>query len=382
MERPGVKRKIVYVSGTRADFGLLRSTLLRVHAEPRFELSIAVTGMHLDARFGHTVDEISAAGLPIALRIPNDLARADGLSMAHALASSLNGFVDGFNTLRPDLVLVLGDRGEMLAGALAALHLNLAVAHIHGGERSGTIDESIRHAISKLAHYHFTATAHARERLIRMGETPEHVFVTGAPGLDGLADQVLPAHQDIAAAAQFDPAQPTCLLVFHPVVQQAQSSAAQMTQVLRAALDSGMQVLCLQPNADAGADDIRAVIEAHRPSPQLRVVTHLARPAYLAWMRHAEVMLGNSSSGIIEAASFGLPVVNVGARQNNRERGANVIDCAPLAADITTALNQARRLRGQTFNNPYGDGRAGERITELLATLPLTPTLLEKSNAY
>lgn len=386
MDRSGVKRKIVYVSGTRADFGLLRSTLLRLHADARVELSLAVTGMHLDARFGHTVDEISDAGLPISLRVANDLARSDGLSMAHALAASLERFAAGFNTLRPDLVLVLGDRGEMLAGALAALHLNIAVAHIHGGERSGTIDESMRHAISKLSHYHFTATAQARERLLRMGEVPEHVFVTGAPGLDGWADEAshptLPSHHDIAAAIQLDPAQPTCLLVFHPVVQQAQSSAEQMMQVLRAALDSGMQVLCLQPNADAGADAIRAVIEQHRASAQLRVVTHLARPDYLAWMRHAEVMLGNSSSGIIEAASFGLPVVNVGARQHMRERGANVIDCAPLAQDITAALVQARRLRGQTFSNPYGDGHAGERIAQLLATLPLTPALLEKCNAY
>lgn len=379
-----IRRRIAYVSGTRADFGLLASTLRQAAADPRLDVWVCATGMHLLAQFGETVHEIEAAGLPVRARVPVDLSAADGGAMARALGQALIGLTDAFTRERPDLVLLLGDRGEMLAGALAAVHLNLPVAHLHGGERSGTVDEPVRHAISKLAHYHFTATAAARERLIRMGEAADRVFVTGAPGLDGLAQVPVLPRPALCAQAGLDPSRPLALLLFHPVVQEAADAGRQMAAVLAAVRACSLQALALMPNADAGNAGIGAELEraAAAPDSGLRLLTHLPRPHFLSWMAGADVMVGNSSSGIIEAASFGLPVVNVGDRQQARERSGNVVDCAPDAPAVVAAIERALALRGRSFDNVYGDGRAGARIVELLATLPLGAQLLCKTNQY
>ncbi|MBT8214327.1 MAG: UDP-N-acetylglucosamine 2-epimerase, partial [Acidimicrobiia bacterium] len=178
-------RHITYVTGTRADFGLMRSTLELMAEDSRLSVDIVVTGMHLDPAFGRTVDEVLESGLAVAGEVPVDLG-AGGAGMANAIGQELMGITDVLGRNRPDVVMVLGDRGEMMAAALAAVHLNMPVVHLHGGERSGTVDESVRHAITKLAHFHFTATAGARDRVVAMGEDPSRVFVTGAPGLDGL----------------------------------------------------------------------------------------------------------------------------------------------------------------------------------------------------
>lgn len=375
-------RRIVYVSGTRADFGLLASTLLRADADPRLDVSICVTGMHLLPEFGLTVREVEATGLPIMARIPVDFAGADGTGMARALGQALIGMTDAFAAQRPDLVLLLGDRGEMLAGALAALHLNIPIAHLHGGERSGTVDEPVRHAISKLSHYHFTSTPGARERLVRMGEHPDHVFVTGAPGLDGLAEQVSRDRLALCDKYQFDPARPVALVVFHPVVQEACSAGTQMENLMAAVRAKDFQAMCLMPNADAGNASMRVVLEAWRGDPDVRLVTHLPRAEFASWMAAADMQIGNSSSGIIEAASFGLPVINVGSRQNEREQSGNVVDCDITQSAILAAIDAAQALHSRHFVNIYGDGNAGERIVELLAKLPLDPSVLGKKNAY
>lgn len=375
-------RRIVYVSGTRADFGLLASTLLRADADPGLDVSICVTGMHLLPEFGLTVREVEATGLPIMARIPVDFAGADGVGMARALGQALIGMTDAFVAQRPDLVLLLGDRGEMLAGALAALHLNIPIAHLHGGERSGTVDEPVRHAISKLSHYHFTATTGARERLVRMGEHPDHVFVTGAPGLDGLTEQLGQDRLALCDKYQLDPARPVALVVFHPVVQEACSAGTQMKNLMAAVRAKNLQALCLMPNADAGNASIRAALEAWRGDPDVRLVTHLPRAEFISWMAAADVQVGNSSSGIIEAASFGLPVVNVGSRQSEREQSGNVVDCDTTQIAILEAIEAARALYGRKFVNVYGNGNAGKRIVELLATLSLDLSVLGKKNAY
>lgn len=376
-------RRIVYITGTRADFGLMRRTLQGIAADPRLELGLCVTGMHLLPAYGHTVDEIEAAGLAILGTIPVSLDGSDGASMAHALAAQLDGMTDLLARERPDLVLLLGDRGEMLAGALAALHLNIPSAHLHGGELSGTIDEPVRHAISKLAHYHFTSTPGARERLIRMGEQAERIFVSGAPGLDGLTDGIVPERAALCQEYGLDAAQPLALMVFHPVVQQAAAAAEQTLALLDALSARGCQILALQANSDAGGNAVRAALEQRAASqPALRVLTHLPRDRYLRCLASVDLLAGNSSSGIIEAASFGLPVVNVGTRQQGRERSANVIDVdfspGALAQAVGTALARGR----QACANCYGDGQATRRIVEWLATLPLDASLLNKQNAY
>lgn len=370
------------MSGSRADFGLMRRTLELARASGELEVSVCVTGMHLSPLFGDTVHDIEASGLRICARIPVPLDAGSGAQMVRATAQAMAGTVDALEHERPDVVLVLGDRGEMLAGAYAALHLNIPVVHIHGGERSGTVDEPVRHAISKLAHYHFVATDAARERLVRMGERVEHVFVTGAPGLDDLAEAMRTPRPDLCAAQGLDSARPVALVIFHPVLQEADLAGAQATELMEALMSAGCQCLCLAPNSDAGGPAVRAVLERYAARPGVKVLTHLPRRDYVAWMAAADVMAGNSSSGIIEAASLGLPVVNVGSRQRKRERSANVIDAEARRKDIAKAVRQALKAGRQNCRNVYGDAQAAPRIVKLLRTLKLGPDILEKTNAY
>lgn len=375
-------RRIVYLSGTRADFGLMASTLQRIAATPGLALQVAVTGMHLSTELGHTVDEVVASGLPVCARIPLDMATRSGASMAGGIADCLHGVTALLGEQRPDVLLVLGDRGEMLAGAIAALHLGVPCVHVHGGERSGTVDEPVRHAISKLASYHFVATQQARERLVRMGEEEGRIFVTGAPGLDGLLELGAMERDACLAALQLPAASRFVLALFHPVVQQAAQAGAQTQAVLRALQSLGLPVLWLEPNADAGSLEILRALDATALPPGSRRLRHLPRPLYAAALRHCELLAGNSSSGIIEAASFGTPVLNIGERQRMREHGANVLDVACEEQAVAAGARQQLGHGRYGCDNRWGDGRAGERIARLLATLPLDGGLLEKTNTY
>ncbi len=375
-------RRIAYVSGTRADFGLMASTLRAIAADPRLSLGLIVTGMHLSERFGMTVREIEAEGLSIAARVSVDVDTATGAAMAANIGHMLVGFVQALQAQRPDSLLLLGDRGEMLAGALAAIHLGIPVVHLHGGERSGTVDEPVRHAISKLANLHLVATGAARDRLIRMGEEGDTIHVVGAPGLDGLVELATLDRAQLCVHVDFDVRRPVGLLVYHPVLNEADKASGQVIDLVEAALTCGFQVLALMPNSDAGSDAVRDVLTQARREGRIALQTHLKRHEFVSWMAAADVMLGNSSSGIIEAASFGTPVVNVGSRQNQRERNVNVIDVPVRASEMHTALEDALKHGRYPRSNLYGDGRSGGRIVELLATTDWSSRRLAKSNAY
>lgn len=376
-------RKICYVTGTRADFGLMRNTLIELHNRLEIELSIVVTGMHLLEKYGNTMADIKSAGLPISALVEIHSGDATGAAMARNIGVMMLGFVNAFERLEPDLLVVLGDRGEMLASALAAVHLSIPVAHIHGGERSGTVDESIRHAISKLTHFHMVATADARERLLRMGERAVDVYVTGAPGLDGIAALADRTRQELMLEAGFESSRPVALMAYHSVLQEVQLAITGAALILDALKARGIQVIALKPNSDAGSDGIRALLEQRSNEPDLWVVTHFPRTSFVSWMAVADLMIGNSSAGIIEAASFGTPVINIGSRQNLRERNANVIDAAVEANAISAAIEQALAHGRFEVCNLYGDGRAVERIVDLLCNLSLDdPFILMKSNAY
>lgn len=377
-----MRRKLLYLTGTRADFGLMAHALSLIDADSNLELSLAVTGMHLSELFGQTIRDVRATGLRIATEIPVALGSGTPEEGAQAVATILSGMTAHMTADRPDALVLLGDRGEMLAGAIAAVHLNIPVVHLHGGERSGTIDESIRHAVSKLAHYHFTSTEGARARLIAMGERPETVFVTGAPGLDTILAEPLPPREDVLQAHGLDPARPTGMVVFHPVVQSQQQAGAQVATVMAAALNAGLQLVSFAPNSDAGSQHIRAVLAQFDTHPDVRLLTHAERERYLALMARLDVMIGNSSSGILEAASFGTPVINVGDRQTGRERNANTVDVPVETEAIRAAILEALALGRHATHNIYGDGKAGVRIRDLLRDLPLDPELLNKMIAY
>lgn len=376
-------RRILYLTGTRADFGLMEATLRAIAAHPGLELQLAVTGMHLSAQFGATVDEIAASGLPIAVRIPTEVDSRTPAGMARAVGQTLLGMTSALEQVKPDVLLLLGDRGEMLAGAIAGLHLGVVTAHLHGGERSGTVDEPMRHAISKLAHWHFAATEASRERLVRMGEPEEHVWVTGAPSLDGLVALGQQPREAVLQALGLAAGERYLLVLFHPVVQE-QADAYAQTQALAAALREtagNRRIVWLAPNADAGSAGVLQG-RADAGAAAIRAITHLPRAQYVAALAHADVLVGNSSSGIIEAASFGTPVVNIGLRQNARERNANTRDCGTGREEVAAAVRAVLAHGPYPPANVYGDGAAGVRIVRLLAETSITPALLHKVNRY
>ncbi|PJI96819.1 GDP/UDP-N,N'-diacetylbacillosamine 2-epimerase (hydrolysing) [Acidovorax sp. 69] len=375
-------RRVLYLSGTRADFGLMRNTLQCAAAHPALALAVVATGTHLSHAHGNTVDDIRAAGLSVVGALHADVLTRTPASMSIAVAQCLQGMAALLEQHRPDILLLLGDRGEMLAGAIAALNQGVVTVHVHGGERSGTVDEPMRHAISKLCSYHLVATEESRERLIRMGEAPQRIHVVGAPGLDGLTDLASGERAVALAALDLPSAKPFILAVFHPVVQQA-NLAYEQTRALMAAMQlQGCPVLWLEPNADAGALGVLQALDEGMLPAGSRRIAHLSRALFAQAMRHAAVMVGNSSSGIIEAASFGTPVVNIGDRQRLRERNANTVDVPADTEALSAALSEALARKRYPSHNRYGDGRTGARIVDLLTWLPLAPWVLEKTNAY
>ena len=374
------RRKIVYLTGTRADFGLMKAALLQI-AEVA-DLSIAVTGMHLHPAFGNTVEDIRATGLNVCGEIPIDVTARSGEGMAVGIGDCIKGITLLLQQTSPDILLLLGDRGEMLAGAIAALHLGLVCVHIHGGERSGTVDELVRHAISKLSTFHFVATDQSRDRLVRMGELPDRIFVTGAPGLDNIVDSAEMSARDFQRALGMPEESAFVLAVFHPVVQQFSDAREQTCSVLDALRRTGLPVVWAEPNSDAGSQGILDALNSVSLPPGSRRVSHLQRDVFCNAMKRCAVLVGNSSAGIIEAASFGTPVVNIGNRQRLRERNANVTDVAPLADDVYEAIREALAHGKWPCDNRYGDGFSGNRMRDNLLGLPLQRAVLEKINTY
>ncbi|MBC5768395.1 UDP-N-acetylglucosamine 2-epimerase [Ramlibacter albus] len=375
-------RRIVYLTGTRADFGLMEATLRQTAATPGVQVQVIATGMHLSAVHGRTIDEVRASGLDVLAEIPLDMDTRTGSSMSLGIAECLRGVTEVLDRERPDALLLLGDRGEMLAGAIAALHVGIPCVHVHGGERSGTVDEPVRHAISKLASYHFVATEDARRRLERMGEDESRIFVTGAPGLDGLRELGDLPRAEALAEIGMPPGSQFVLAVFHPVVQQAREAARQTRELADGLKQVGLPVLWLEPNADAGSREILQALDGIELPAGSRRVTHLGRRHFAVAMNHCAAMIGNSSAGIIEAATFGTPVVNVGARQQLREHGPNVMDANDGSHTLAAALRAQLGHGKWPCENSWGDGRSAARIANLLATLPLHPRLLEKTNTY
>jgi UDP-N-acetylglucosamine 2-epimerase (non-hydrolysing)/GDP/UDP-N,N'-diacetylbacillosamine 2-epimerase (hydrolysing) len=380
-------RRVLYLTGTRADYGLFSPTLHHIAENPELDLHVLITGMHLAPEFGTTADFVAADGFNIVARVETLLASDSGGAMARSIGLGIIGITQVLETLLPDMVIVLGDRGEMLAGTIAATHLNIVTVHVHGGEVSGTIDESVRHAISKLAHYHFSATPQSRERLIKMGEDPSRVYFVGAPGLTYLRQtEPLPVAQ-IEEALDLDLSKPVILVTQHPVTTESNQAVEQMRLTLDVLQRIGRQTVITYPNADSGGRQMIQVLLEYLDTPSFRIRKSLGQRLYVSLLHHARVMVGNSSSGIIEAPFFGIPVVNIGSRQQGRERAANVIDVPHNAEAIYQAVQMA--MYDETFieqahhcANPYGDGFADERITKLLTNISLERCVLQKRLAY
>lgn len=371
-----------YLCGSRADFGLMRECLSVLQAASEIDLQIVVTGQATVARYGNVEAEIAAAGLPIGYRLPVTLSGADGAEMAVAMAEELAGLTRHWSSERPDLVLLLGDRGEMLAAALAAYHLEIPIGHLHGGERSGTLDEGFRHAISKLATWHFPASADAADRLKKMGERDEDIKVVGAPGLVEVAKTARPPADWLAKRFGFTPDRLTALMLFHPVVQEREGAYAQTRAIIDALTEYDAQAIVLRPNSDAGGAEIDRCLSEVADNGSFLVLSHLERNEFLAAVAAADVMIGNSSAGIIESASLGTPCVNLGSRQQDRLRNDNVVDCPGFVVDaIRAAMAKALELKGP-FLNLYGQGDTDRRLRAAIAGLPAMASAPKKRNSY
>src|SRR6266446_1626792 len=378
-------RRVGVVTVSRSDYGHLRPVIDGIRRAPNLELVLFVGGMHLAPEFGNTVREIEADGIPIAERIEM-LEKGDTPeAVAISTGRGVEGFARAFARRRPDLVVVLGDRFEMLAAAVAALPFALPVAHIHGGEVSeGAMDNQIRHAITKLAHLHFaSAEPHAR-RIAAMGEEPWRIHTVGAPGLDRLATTEPLSRAALARELGLPEAGPWLLVTFHPVTLEYRDTAAHIDELLAAIEKTDGFIVITYPNADTSGRVIIDRIEefAGRHPRRCRLAKSLGERLYLSLLRHADLMIGNSSSGLIEAPTFGLPVVNVGSRQRGRLRGANVIDVEPSREDILRGIETAQalpfRARVRAAANPYGDGHAAPRIVDVLRSVPVDARLVQK----
>lgn len=379
------KRRIGVVTVSRSDYGHVRSVLDGIRLASDLELVLFVAGMHLAPEFGSTVDEIEADGVPIAERVPMLEAGDSPEAIAASTGRGVEGFARAFGRQRADLVVVLGDRFEMLAAAVAALPFALPVAHVHGGEVSeGAMDNQIRHAITKLAHLHFASAEIHAHRIAHMGEEAWRIHAVGAPGLDRIATTEPLSRDALARELDLPVDGPWLLVTFHPVTLEYRETASHVEELLAALEKTDGTLVVTYPNADTSG---RLIIErleefAARHPRRCRLVRNLGERRYLSLLRHADLMIGNSSSGLIEAPSFGLPVVNVGGRQRGRLRGANVIDVEPSRDDILrgieAGLTPAFRVRVRAAPNPYGDGRAAPRIIEVLRTVPLDARLVQK----
>jgi len=374
--------RVHYVSGSRADFGLMWRCLDRLHASEHHELGLILTGQHMSGDHGDTAAEVRRSGLPVRHEVSVTLHGTDGAEMARAMATEIAGLTAYWQVDRPDLVLLLGDRGEMVAAALAAVHLGLFVAHVHGGERSGTLDESFRHVISKLAHYHFPATEEAAARLRRMGENPDAITVIGAPGLVGVTDGVIPDRPWLGARFGLSDSAPVALAILHPVVQESEAASTQIRCLVETLVAEGYQVLAFRPNSDAGGRAIDRYLDRIDGGHGVQIVSHVDRGTYLRALASCDLMIGNSSSGIIESASFGVPCVNLGSRQDDRLRNDNTVECPKFASEaIRAAIRTARGLSGP-FVNRYGEGDADKRLLAAIDALDLDPARLKKRNSY
>lgn len=378
-------RTIGVVTVARSDYGVYLPILEQIQASSRLKLHLIVAGMHLSPEFGLTADAISADGFEIGSRVEMLLSSdtPDGISKSIGLGAI--GFAQVYAQVQPDILIVLGDRFEMHAAALSALPFKIPVAHIHGGEiTQGSIDDALRHSITKLSHLHFVSTAVYARRVIQLGEESWRVSVSGAPALDNLRRIDLFTRHELATRSNLELGEdPFLLVTFHPVTLEYKHTEKHIQELLSALERVNCKIVFTYPNADTNSrsiiDGIEKFVAKHK---RAHAVVNLGTTAYFSLMNQAVMMVGNSSSGIIEAASFELPVVNVGSRQRGRICGKNVIHVGYTRDEILAGIEKAKspefRSSLSDLVNPYGDGHAAERIVHRLESVELNDNLLIK----
>lgn len=377
-------RTIGIVTVSRSDYGIYLPILRRILADPDLDLQLIVAGMHLSPDHGLTVKMIEADGFEICERVEMLVSSDSPQGIAKSIGLGMIGFSQAFSRARPDILILIGDRFEMFSAALAALPFKLPIAHIHGGEVTiGAIDDALRHSMTKLSHLHFVSTREYQRRVEQLGEEPWRVIVSGAPGLDNLDSIEFMSLHEMETCYQLRLDQPFLLVTYHPVTLEYEQTDWQVDELLAALDEIAMPVVFTMPNADTKntviRQKIREFVLAH---PTASCLESMGTRGYFSLMKGAASMIGNSSSGIIEAPSFKLPVVNIGTRQSGRVRAANVIDTGYARTEVMQAIRKAVspdfRDGLSDMQNPYGNGHASERIVERLKTIPLDDRLLIK----
>jgi GDP/UDP-N,N'-diacetylbacillosamine 2-epimerase (hydrolysing) len=380
-------RRILVTLESRATYGYSKNVMLAMREFPELKLQTLVTGMHLVPELGNSIDLISQDGFPISATVP--MHGGDGTcgAWSMALGRAIAGFAEAYERLKPDIILLSGDRVETFGCCIAAAYMGIPIAHIQAGDKSGHIDDSARHAIGKFAHIHLASCEDSANRLRRMGEQEFRIFNVGAPQLDNIIDTDYQLQAIELNGRRLDLSQPYILMVQHSVMAEIAEAGQQVEATLEACADSGLPIFIIYPNSDLGYKQIISRIESRAVGAGFMVLENVEREAYLNLLANCAVLVGNSSSGILEAPSFRVPVVNIGNRQRGRPQAENILNCdydaGRISAAIATALSDpAFRQRCASSINPYGDGRSSRRICETLRDITLNRRLLDKECTY
>ena len=355
-------KKILFLTGTRADFGKLRALIEQVEAAPEFESRIFVTGMHMLSRYGYTLEEILKTGFGNIFTYINQI-ESNSAQMDLVLASTIQGLGHYVREFTPDLIVVHGDRVEALAGAIVGSLNNILVAHVEGGERSGTVDELIRHSVSKLSHLHFVANDEAYTRLRQMGETAESVFVIGSPDIDVMLSDELPTIDDTCARYAI-PFRDYSIFIYHPVTTELHDLPTHIGETVHALRESGRRFVVIYPNNDAGSDVIMEHVLPLAESPNFRVLPSLRFEHFLTLLKHAQAIVGNSSAGVREAPVYGVPTINLGTRQLNRFDHTSIINVPETREKILAVLRDLPAHSPPSLH--FGDGKSARLFMDVL----------------
>lgn len=376
--------KLLFLTGSRGEWGYIRP-LLKAAQSRGVDYGLCVTNMHLLPGHGRLVDDIEAEGFSVSHRIYMSLEGHDHHSMAKSQGVFLSSFVDAVASSQPDWLILAGDRGEQLMGAIAGAYTYTPTAHIQAGERSGNIDGVARHAIAKLVHLHFAANSDAADRLARLGEEAFRIHMVGAPQLDELRSGEFTSWEKLAASYALDPGNPFLLVAQHPVTEQFHAADEQVDALMSALRQFDVPKIWILPNNDAGSDRIRGGLHRLRDA-SVHLLRNVPREDFLGLLRQTSCIVGNSSAGLLEAPTFQVPAVNIGRRQQDRVRGANVVDADfdvhAIVAAIKRCLDPSFRAGLLGSENPYGDGQSAPRIMDILQATPVNDRLLIKQHTY
>jgi UDP-N-acetylglucosamine 2-epimerase (non-hydrolysing)/GDP/UDP-N,N'-diacetylbacillosamine 2-epimerase (hydrolysing) len=377
-----VKRKICVVTGTRAEYGLLYTLMKEIEQDRDLQLQLVVTGMHLSPEFGLTYREIEGDGFAIHSKVEMLLSSDTPVGIAKSIGLGIIGFADVFRQLQPDLLVLLGDRFEILAAAQAALVAKIPIAHLAGGDTTaGAFDEAIRHSITKMSHLHFVTNEHSGHRVRQLGENPNHIYHVGSPGIDRLMGLHLMNRSQLEESLQFTFLEKNLLITFHPVTLASQASSQQFNELLAALHHLGPDIglLFTKPNADPeGRELIRLLDDFVSQHPNARAYPSLGQLLYVSAIAQVDAVVGNSSSGIYEAPFFQKPTVNIGDRQKGRLLASSVITCAPQKAAIEKVIREAFVRDCSTTVNPYGNGNSSIKMLQIIKSISNYQALLQK----